>query len=204
MRDSKQKIEQVKQRLAPLGTVESRTQFGGYSLSVAKTVFALVADGELYLRACEQAQPYISERKMQPLNFVKRGQPIALNYYRVDGVLWSDAEQLVAISSLCLHGARREQREKLRNRRIKDLPNMGIRMETLLREVGICSIEMLMQQGAKRSWLKLRALNKNLGLSVLLALEGAIVGSHQQALPEAVKAELRDWFNQNAQRTLLG
>lgn len=82
MSSSKQRIEQTKQRLAALGPVESRTQFGGYSLSVSKTVFAVVADGELYLRACEQAQPYISERKMQPLHFVKRGLPVALNYYR--------------------------------------------------------------------------------------------------------------------------
>ncbi|MBK0033790.1 TfoX/Sxy family DNA transformation protein [Erwinia sp. S43] len=200
MSSSKQRIEQTKQRLAALGPVESRTQFGGYSLSVSKTVFAVVADGELYLRACEQAQPYISERKMQPLHFVKRGLPVALNYYRVDGVLWSDADQLVAISSLCLNGARQELKDKLRNRRIKDLPNMGIRMEALLREVGICSIEMLMEQGAKRSWLKLRAINKHLGLSVLFALEGAIVGSHYEALPTAVKEELRAWFKSNAHR----
>jgi len=197
MSSSKQRIEQAKQRLSVLGPVESRTQFGGYSLSVEKTVFAVVADGELYLRACEQAQPYISERKMRQLSFVKRGMPVELNYYRVDGVLWSDDDQLVALSSLCLNGARQEQRERMKNRRIKDLPNMGLRMETLLREVGICSIEMLIEQGAKRSWLKLRANNKHLGLSVLLALEGAIVGSHYQALPTAVKEELRAWFKQN-------
>ncbi len=198
MSSSKQRIEQTKQRLAALGPVESRTQFGGYSLSVEKTVFAVVADGELYLRACEQAQPYMSERKMQPLRLVKRGLPVALNYYRVDGMLWADAEQLVAISSLCLNGARQELQERHRNRRIKDLPNMGIRMEALLREVGILSIDMLVQQGAKRSWLKLRVNNKHLGLSVLFALQGAIVGSHYQALPTEVKEELRDWFEQNA------
>lgn len=199
MSKSKQRIEQAKQRLAPLGSVESRTQFGGYSLSVEKTVFAVIADGELYLRACEQVQPYMTERKLQPLSLVKRGLPVELNYYRVDGVLWADTEQLIAISSLCLNGARNEQREKLINRRIKDLPNMGMRMEALLREVGICSIEMLIEQGAKRSWLKLRANNKHLGLVVLFALEGAIVGSHYQALPTAVKEELRAWFTQNAQ-----
>ena len=199
MNDSKQKIVQAKQRLSALGMVESRTQFGGYSLAVEKTVFAVVADGELYLRACEQVQPYITERKMQPLNFVKRGIPIELNYYRVDEMLWDDTEQLVALSSLCLHGARREQKERVKKRRIKDLPNMCGRMEMLLREIGIDSIETLREQGAKRIWLKLRKNNKNLGLLVLLALHGAIVGSHYQALPAEVKEDLRAWFQQNTQ-----
>lgn len=200
MSNSKQKIAQAKDKLAPLGIIESRTQFGGYSLSVEKTVFAVVTEGELYLRACEQVQPYLAERKMELLTFSKRGVPVELKYYRVDSRLWSDGEQLVAISRLCLQGARRQQQERQHNRRIKDLPNMGIRMESLLRQVGIYTIPMLMQQGAKGSWLKLRMCNKHIGLSVLLALEGAIVGRHSEALPLAVKEELRAWFHHNAQR----
>jgi len=197
---SKRKIAEAKQRLAQLGEVQSRTQFGGYCLAVEKTVFAVVAQGELYLRACEEVQSYIVERKMTPLSLSKRGVPVELNYYRVDGALWSDGEQLVAISQLCLQGAKQQQRERQNNRRLKDLPNMGIRMEMLLRQVGISTIEMLVQQGAKRSWLLLRNNNKNLGLTVLFALQGAIVGRHYAALPQEMKEELRLWFNYNTQR----
>ncbi|KQN56991.1 competence protein TfoX [Erwinia sp. E602] len=200
MKSSKDRIEATKQRLAALGCVESRTQFGGYCLSVEKTVFAVVAEGELYLRACEQVQPYIAERKMVPLSMHKRGVPVEMNYYRVDNALWSDSDQLVALSSLCLKGAQRQREARISNRRIKDLPNMGFRMEMLLRQVGIYTINHLRQQGAKQCWLKLRACNKNLGLAALLALEGAIVGRHYEALPRAVKEELRIWFYMNAQR----
>lgn len=197
---SKRKIVEAKQRLAQLGEVQSRTQFGGYCLAVEKTVFAVVAQGELYLRACEEVQPYIVERKMTPLSLSKRGVPVELNYYRVDGALWSDGEQLLALSLLCLQGAKQQQKDRQNNRRLKDLPNMGIRMEMLLRQVGISTIEMLVQQGAKRSWLLLRTCNKNLGLTVLFALQGAIVGRHYAALPPEMKEELRHWFNHNAQR----
>ena len=200
MASSKRKIEEAKRRLQALGDVESRTQFGGYCLTVEKTVFAVVASGELYLRACEQVQPYIAERKMEPLNLTKRGLPVALHYYRVDKDLWSDNDQLVALSRLCLSGARTEQVEKLNKRRLKDLPNMGIRMEMLLRKVGITNIETLREKGAKCSWLLLRACNKNLGLRVLFALQGAIIGRHSEALPLAMKEELRLWFHHHAQQ----
>ena len=41
-----------------MGTIEYRSLFGSYSLTVDDTVFAMVSDGELYLRACEQSAQY--------------------------------------------------------------------------------------------------------------------------------------------------
>lgn len=200
MDSSRRKTEEAKQRLAQLGEVKSRTQFGGYSLSVGEAVFAVVAEGELYLRACEQIQPYITERKMEALSLNKRGVSVDLNYYRVDRSLWSDDDLLLSFSQICLLGAQKQQQERRKNRRLKDLPNMGIRMEMLLRQVGVSSIEMLKEQGAKSCWLRLHACNKNVGLTVLLALQGAIAGQHYEVLPLAVKEELRGWFSRYAQQ----
>ncbi len=44
--------------LASLGTLQYRSLFGSYSLTVEDTVFAMVANGELYLRAFEESVPY--------------------------------------------------------------------------------------------------------------------------------------------------
>lgn len=200
MSDAKSQIEKVRDQLAELGEIECRSQFGGYSLSVENTVFALVAKGELYLRACEQVKPYIVERKMEPLHFTKRGMPVALDYYRVDDPLWKEQGQLLALSRLCLQGARQQRARRQQNRRLKDLPNMTIRMEMLLRQVGVSTIAMLKEQGARRCWLKLRASNQHLGIKVLFALEGAIAGKHHEALPESVKTELSQWYKDTLRR----
>ncbi|WP_380181504.1 TfoX/Sxy family DNA transformation protein [Kalamiella sp. sgz302252] len=199
MSDSKKQIEKVRDQLAELGEIDYRSQFGGYSLSVENVVFALVAEGELYLRACEQVKPYIVERKMEPLCFTKRGMPVALDYYRVDDPLWKEQEQLLALSRLCLQGARQQRANKQQKQRLKDLPNLTVRLEMLLRQAGISTIAMLKEQGARRCWLKLYASNKKLGINVLFALEGAIAGRHHETLPESVKTELREWY----QKTLL-
>nr|WP_024967652.1 TfoX/Sxy family DNA transformation protein [Pantoea sp. IMH] len=195
MRDSKLKIERAKQYLNALGEINSRSQFGGYSLSVEKVVFALVADGELYLRACEQVKPYFIQRQMDTLHFNKRGIAVEMDYYRVDDSLWQEPEQLVALSRLCLAGARHQRNLHQSNRRLKDLPNLSIRLELQLRRAGIETVDKLKAQGARACWLRLRESNKNLGINVLFALEGAILGRHQQALPESVKDELRRWYH---------
>ena len=195
MNNSKQRIEQSKRYLSSLGKIDTRTQFGGYSLAVEKIVFAVVAEGELYLRACEQIQPYIGAGRMPPLVFQKRGMPVALNYFRVDDAMWEQPETLLALSRWSLRRAQQQCLDKMANPRVKDLPNMGLRLEMMLREVGICSVQSLRAEGSKQCWLKLKAAHKNIGLRILFALEGAISGRHQAALSDAVTQELRDWFD---------
>lgn len=54
---SRRKTEEAKQRLAGLGEVKSRTQFGGYCLSVEKTVFAVVAEGNYICAPVSRCSP---------------------------------------------------------------------------------------------------------------------------------------------------
>ncbi|WP_348265796.1 TfoX/Sxy family protein, partial [Salmonella enterica] len=44
--------------LASLRTIQYRSLFGTYSLTVEDTVCAMVANGEPYLRACDETVPY--------------------------------------------------------------------------------------------------------------------------------------------------
>ena len=54
---SYERIYQSQEYLSPLGEIHHRALFGGYT-AVDEAVFAMVSDGELYLRACEQSAKY--------------------------------------------------------------------------------------------------------------------------------------------------
>lgn len=192
-------VERSRAQLAPLGTIESRTQFGGYALAVERVVFALVNKDELYLRASEPLRDYIVERPLDPLVFRKRGILVSLNYYRVDETLWQDPEYLLTLSAAALETAQLELHDKHLAPRLKDLPNLSVRMEMMLHEAGIMNVNHLCQIGAKQCWLMLKAVNQHIGFQTLLALQGAITGHHHAALPQATRAELNAWFK----RTLL-
>lgn len=193
-------VERSRNRLAALGHIESRTQFGGYALAVEKVVFALINDDALYLRASEALREYAARQPMQPLVFRKRGTEVSLDYYRVDDALWSDPDQLLSLSAASLRTARQETLAKQRPLRLKDLPNLSLRMELLLHEAGVRTVRHLRELGSKRCWLRLRAINQHIGFKTLLALEGAIEGRHEAALPQTVRAELNEWY----QETLKG
>ena len=81
---SYKRIYKSQEYLATLGTIEYRSLFGSYSLTVDDTVFAMVSDGELYLRACEQSAQYCVKHPPVWLTYKKCGRSVTLNYYRVD------------------------------------------------------------------------------------------------------------------------
>ncbi len=187
-------VEQSKVELAELGKIESRTQFGGYALTVEKITFAYINDNVLYLRACEAIQHYNATRKLDPLIYRKRGVPVQLNYFKVDTQLWQDREQLLRLSAGSLAAAKQEVEDRLVSMRIKDLANLSLRIEMMLHHVGINSVRLLIDMGSRQTWLRLYEVNNNIGFKTLLALEGAITGHHQAALSPAVRAELRAWY----------
>ncbi len=52
------RFHQLQECLSPLGKISCRPLFGGYSLAIDDTVFAMVAEGEIYLKICEQSAEY--------------------------------------------------------------------------------------------------------------------------------------------------
>lgn len=190
---SYKRIYQSQEYLSPLGTVRSRSLFGGYSLSIDNTVFAMVSEGELYLRACEETAVYQSKVKTPLLLLKKRGGPLQLNYFRVDDSLWKDRKMLLKLSSLSLKDARREKTGRLESQRLKDLPNLSFHMELLMAEAGIRSVNDLRRLGAKAAWAKMHHLRENLSVKFILSLEGALTGVHAATLPSDRRLELLNW-----------
>ena len=200
MKRKNEVVEQSIDALSVLGDIESRTQFGGYALAIERVVFAYIDNDTLYLRASEALRLYTVQRPLEPLVYRKRGIPVTLSYFKVDQQLWQDRGQLIRLSASSLQAAQADAAVKNISLRLKDLPNLSLRMELMLHKAGISSVESLQEMGSRQSWLKLRSVNKHVGLKTLLALEGAISGHHQAALPADVKEALSSWYQERLRR----
>lgn len=200
--DSYSRIYKSQEYLSSLGAVRFRSLFGSYSLTINDTVFAMVAEGELYLRACEQSAPYCAKHSPVWLRFMKRGRPVVLNYYQVDESLWSDQQQLIRLSKYSLDAALQEKHSRYSQQRLKDLPNITFHLETILNEVGINDVGTLRILGAKMCWLRLRQMNKSITDKILYMLEGAIYGIHEAALPAERRQELALWVKSLSKENL--
>lgn len=189
---SYKRIYQSQKYFSLLGKIKSRALFGGYSLAVNDAVFAMVSEGELYLRMCEESATYQAQHSPPLLTLRKRGCSQQLKYFHVGERLWSDESVLLQLGKSSLEDALREKQQQ-KSLRIKDLPNLSFHMELLLSEAGIKDAQMLQQQGAEMAWIKLRKIRKQLSINVLFSLEGAIMGVHAAALPAQRRQELQEW-----------
>jgi len=80
---------------------------------------------------------------------------------------------------------------------LSKLPNIGKDTEKLLNEVGINTYEALSKIGAEQAWLKIQEIDESACIHRLLGLEGAIQGVKKTLLPDARKAELKEFYKWN-------
>lgn len=79
---------------------------------------------------------------------------------------------------------------------LSKLPNIGKELERQLTEVGITTQEQLKLIGSKQTWLFIQAIDASACYNRLCALEGAIRGIRWHYLPEELKEELKDFYNE--------
>lgn len=77
---------------------------------------------------------------------------------------------------------------------LSKLPNIGKTVEEQLNQVGIMTEADLKELGAKQAWLKIQEIDESACIHRLLALEGAVRGVKKTALPEEVKADLKEFY----------
>ena len=77
------------------------------------------------------------------------------------------------------------------------LPNIGKVVEEQLNQVGIETEDDLKAIGAKQAWLKIQEIDESACIHRLMALEGAIEGVKKTELSDAVKADLKAFYQEH-------
>ncbi|MDA1090395.1 MAG: TfoX/Sxy family protein [Proteobacteria bacterium] len=95
--------------LTPLGPVQSKRMFGGAGLFMDGTMFGLIVDDVLYLKADEQTQSDFEDQGMGPFTYQKksRKEPVALSYFEAPPDVIEDSDALSAWGRKAWEAARR-------------------------------------------------------------------------------------------------
>lgn len=78
---------------------------------------------------------------------------------------------------------------------LSKLPNIGKVLEKQLNDVGINTVDDLINFGSKEAWLKIKEIDDSACLNRLMALEGAIQNIRWHNLSEEDKDNLRNFYN---------
>lgn len=80
--------------LEPLGPVSARRMFGGYGIYIDRTMFALVADDTLYLKADDASRAEFVAAGLAPFRYARQGKSYQMSYYAAPEDALEDAEVL--------------------------------------------------------------------------------------------------------------
>ncbi|CAH0533048.1 DNA transformation protein TfoX1 [Vibrio stylophorae] len=181
-----------------LGAIKCRSMFGGFGIFSGDVMFALVVNDKLHFRADSLSQPRYEQLGMTPYIYTKRGFPVITKYFAIVDTWWNTPNQIFVEGEQAYLTAKKDQETKRNQRpsRLKDLPNLRLGTERMLKKVGIDSVDKLYEMGSIEAYKAIEAHQDSpLNIELLWALEGAILGKHwsvlslehRQALKEAVE-----------------
>lgn len=73
--------------------VSAKRMFGGHGIYHAGVMFALVADGQLYLKVDDESRGAFEAAGLSPFVYEAKGRRVSLSYYRAPDAMLDDTEE---------------------------------------------------------------------------------------------------------------
>jgi DNA transformation protein len=181
-----------------LGTIKSRSMFGGFGIFADDTMFALVVQNTLHIRSDSITAQKFERQGLKPYVYKKRGFPVVTKYFALPEINWENPSDIIEKASKALKIARNEKQKQaaIKPTRLKDLPNLRLGTERMLKKAGITSVQELQNFGSVEAFKAIKKTHSNdVGIELLWALEGAINGTHWSVIPQERRDELTKHLN---------
>ncbi|WP_394240743.1 TfoX/Sxy family DNA transformation protein [Vibrio astriarenae] len=181
-----------------LGTVKSRSMFGGFGIFVNDTMFALVVKNKLHVRKCADLDTAISQHELEPYVYEKRGFPVVTKYFQLPDSWVTEPARLLSVATTAHKAAVADKvkQETTKPQRLKDLPNLRLATERMLKKAGIETVTQLEEAGAVRAYQAIQESHTApVSLELLYSLEGAIRGTHWTVIPQPQREDLASQIN---------
>ncbi|GLR76012.1 TfoX/Sxy family DNA transformation protein [Aliivibrio sifiae] len=180
--------------LSSLGKITSRSMFGGFGIFIDSTMFALVVQDKLHLRASDETINLFKEQGFEPYVYKKRGFPVVTKYFAISAECWEEPDSILIQAVIALDVAKKDKKKQQTAgpSRIKDLPNLRLATERMLKKAGINTVEELRTTGAVNAYKAIQQTHSSsVSDELLWSLEGAIKGTHWSVVSAETRSELR-------------
>ena len=92
MSEARAFADHVVDLLAGFGACEARRMFGGFGIFHQGSMFGLIADGSLYLKADDESRALFEAEGSEAFTYYKKDKPYRLSYYLAPEAFFDDAD----------------------------------------------------------------------------------------------------------------
>ena len=179
--------------MGTFGEYQNRSMFGGIGLFQNEAMFALVSEGCLYIRGGNTLDKKLTDLNCEKYRHVKKQTTATVNYYDITQLFSDDHLGLDEIIRMSIDNSiqQRSFQKSTASRRLRDLPNMQLTLERMVKKAGVDDVSTFMQLGASEVFVKVRkAYGNDVDVKLLWKFAGAIDGIHWKLLQEPRKQQL--------------
>ncbi|KQH85540.1 TfoX/Sxy family DNA transformation protein [Vibrio sp. Vb2880] len=175
------------------GAYQKRSMFGGIGLFQQEAMYALLTDDCIFIRGGEDLDKILTDLGCEKYRHVKKQTTATVNYYDITQLFeqnYSDLDSIIERAILYSIEQRYFQKSHA-NRRLRDLPNMQLTLERMVKKAGVEDVDTFMRLGAPEVFNKVRRIyGSDLDVKLLWKFAGAIEGIHWKLLQEPRKRQL--------------
>ncbi|EKG85676.1 tfoX C-terminal domain protein [Vibrio paracholerae HE-16] len=175
------------------GAYQKRSMFGGIGLFQHDAMYVLVSEDRIFVRGGEELDPELLALGCEKYRHVKKQTTATVNYYDITELYEQHHPELDSIieRSIQFSVNQREFQRSAASRRLRDLPNMQLTLERMVKKAGIDDVETFISLGAPEVFNKVRqAYGSDIDVKLLWKFAGAIEGIHWKLLQEPRKRQL--------------
>lgn len=196
-------VNEVKQEISLvfspiIGEFRIKTYFSYYAIFKNGLMIALYQNGTTYLRISQKHTEMIrSHPETYNLCDNKLGQQTKKFYYIPNTILFHHT--LFKELTFAILNELNEEKQQLTQKRstqIRTLPNMNLKLERMLKKVGICSVADFISSGYISVFIKLIQQGFDVSEDLLFKLNGALTHQYIYTFTETQKKELLTEANQ--------
>ncbi|ENQ5772484.1 TfoX/Sxy family DNA transformation protein [Vibrio fluvialis] len=177
------------------GIYQKRSMFGGIGLFQQDAMYALLTEDCIFIRGGEDLDEVLTNLGCDKYRHVKKQTTATVNYYDITQLFEQNHSELDSIieRSILYSIEQRSFQKSQANRRLRDLPNMQLTLERMVKKAGVDDVETFMRLGAPDVFNKVRRIyGSDLDVKLLWKFAGAIEGIHWKLLQEPRKRQLLD------------
>ena len=115
-------VDSVLGLLLPLGPVRARAMFGGWGVYLDDTMFALIADDELFLKIDGDTEATFAAARAEPFVFMRNGESITMSYRKAPDGSLDNPGALLPWAEMALGAAKRSRKGKKRKKTKRGSP----------------------------------------------------------------------------------
>ncbi|KLV08968.1 DNA transformation protein [Photobacterium aquae] len=179
--------------LQKFGEFDKRSMFGGTGIFLNGAMYAIITDKAIYLRGGDELDHQLVELGCEKFRHIKRSTTAVVNYYDITTLYVSDKALSSDLINQSINVSVLEKADKLsdKSKRIRDLPNMRLTLERMVKKAGIPDVSSFLSLGAAEVYRKVRqSQGKDLDVKLLWMFAGAIDGCHWSLLKDDDKQKL--------------